>query len=291
MQSSVPEHAQSHPFQRSGLAQLSDLATQEWQASFLQLETHQAQFLSKESEFRSADYKWPRDPLHTWSRLWEYPYAYHHLERLRTEWREDRAPRIVDLGSGVTFFPFSLARLGYRVTCADIDPVCVTDIPRAARAVTATPGSVDACLIQGDRLPFADGEIDALYCISVLEHIPNPEQTLSEISRILKPGGLFILTIDLDLRGDSEIGVGPHRKLVPAIETCFEYECHDATVHPANVLASDNGPLRWPYESGLSGALLRAKQMVKWLLGRTHHPLLPFRLAVQAFALSKRVEA
>jgi hypothetical protein len=63
----------THPFDRSGLAALSDLQTEEWRELFTSLEDQQREFLAKEEAFRSADYPWPRDPLHTWSRVWEYP--------------------------------------------------------------------------------------------------------------------------------------------------------------------------------------------------------------------------
>jgi SAM-dependent methyltransferase len=42
-------------------------------------------------------------------------------------------------------------------------------------------------------LPFKDGEFDAIWTIWVLEHVPNPEQALSEMRRVLKPGGLLYL--------------------------------------------------------------------------------------------------
>ncbi len=58
-----------NPFKRSGIAALSDLQNKEWEELFYFLEKKQAEFLEKEGEFRSAEYKWPRDPLHTWSRV------------------------------------------------------------------------------------------------------------------------------------------------------------------------------------------------------------------------------
>ena len=50
--------------------------------------------------------------------------------------------------------------------------------------------------VQADAraMPFRDGEFDAVWTIWVLEHIPNPEQALREIRRVLKPGGLLYLS-------------------------------------------------------------------------------------------------
>ena len=48
------------------------------------------------------------------------------------------------------------------------------------------------------NLPFSDNSFDKVYCLAVLHHIPSDEfrlQFLNEIKRILKPGGLLILTV------------------------------------------------------------------------------------------------
>jgi SAM-dependent methyltransferase len=49
--------------------------------------------------------------------------------------------------------------------------------------------------VQADAraMPFPDGSYDAVWTIWVLEHVPNPEQALREIRRVLKPGGLLYL--------------------------------------------------------------------------------------------------
>ena len=44
-----------------------------------------------------------------------------------------------------------------------------------------------------EELPFPDNDFDAIWSITVLEHIPNPEQALNEMRRVLKPGGMLFL--------------------------------------------------------------------------------------------------
>src|SRR5437773_12091547 len=44
-------------------------------------------------------------------------------------------------------------------------------------------------------IPFPDGSYDFVFCIEVLEHVPNPYGTLGEIHRVLKPGGVLVLSV------------------------------------------------------------------------------------------------
>jgi len=44
-------------------------------------------------------------------------------------------------------------------------------------------------------IPFPDGSYDFVFCIEVLEHVPNPFATLAEFHRVLQPGGVLILSV------------------------------------------------------------------------------------------------
>jgi len=279
----------SSPFDRCGLAALSDLQTPAWQDLFTALEREQAAFLAKEFQFRSPNYPWPRAPLHTWSRVWEYPYVFHHLQTWRAKLESEIiSPVVVDLGSGVTFFPFSVARLGFHVVCTDIAPVCERDLIKASQHISSDPGQVEFRLCGESTLPFSDGEVDIIYCVSVLEHIENFESTIGEIDRVLKPNGLLLLTIDLDLRGDTEIGVEKYQKLIGILRHHFSEYYPDRTVHPADLLHSSAGPFGYKPLHGFAWGWFVIKQHVlKPLLGRKPVLMVPFYLAVQGFVLEK----
>ena len=46
-----------------------------------------------------------------------------------------------------------------------------------------------------NRLDFSDNSFNVVTMLAVLEHIKNPQKILNEIYRILKPGGILIITV------------------------------------------------------------------------------------------------
>lgn len=52
------------------------------------------------------------------------------------------------------------------------------------------------------EMPFNDNSFDLITCFGVLHHIPNVSFVLSEILRVLKPGGYFLMTEPIVSMGD-----------------------------------------------------------------------------------------
>ena len=49
------------------------------------------------------------------------------------------------------------------------------------------------------NLPFAENSFDMVFCNHVLEHIENDAKAMSELYRVLKPGGMGIFQVPQDL--------------------------------------------------------------------------------------------
>jgi 2-polyprenyl-6-hydroxyphenyl methylase/3-demethylubiquinone-9 3-methyltransferase len=96
---------------------------------------------------------------------------------------------VLDLGCGGGFMSEALARRGALVI--GIDPSAAT--LDAARAHARAAGlDVDYRLGRSEAIPLGDASVDLVVCVDVLEHVADLDATLSEVARVLRPGGLFL---------------------------------------------------------------------------------------------------
>lgn len=110
-------------------------------------------------------------------------------------WDLSSARRILDAGCGVGHWGRVLAPFlseEAEVTGVDREPEWVEKAGRIARE----KGLARFGYRQGDvnSLPFGDAEFDLVTCQTVLIHVPDPRATIREFTRVLKPGGLLILS-------------------------------------------------------------------------------------------------
>ncbi len=180
---------------RSGIPSISDVEAAEKLESFrLMWEYSRSYLLNNESNL--TGYKWIKDSFNQWSRIYEYPYCF---EILKNEIAD--GARVLDAGSGVTFFPFFL-NSKYKVTCIDQD-----DYSNIFDSINVSE-KTDVSFIRSGlhTIPIPDNSFDAIYCISVLEHTDEYDTILKELYRLLKPQGLLIATFDISL-DDNKWGI------------------------------------------------------------------------------------
>ncbi len=135
---------------------------------------------------------WPIDPFLTQSGYYflrnpsgQLPYLYlsQYVRQFCTAWFEKRPEEleIFDWGCGKGQFTYLLQKIGLQVTSADVNP----------EEGELLLGQPTVALTHPYLLPFEDQSFDVVLSVGVLEHVPQEVDSLKEIHRVLRPGGLF----------------------------------------------------------------------------------------------------
>jgi len=96
---------------------------------------------------------------------------------------------VLDLGCAGGFMAEAMAKRGANVT--GIDPARAA-IAAARRHANAEGLQIGYDVGVGEALAYDDASFDAVVCVDVLEHVADLKQVLSEIARVLRPGGVFL---------------------------------------------------------------------------------------------------
>lgn len=134
------------------------------------------------------DIWWNPDELFFMLKTSVNPARVGYFERIVREQSSGATGTLLDVGCGGGILAEAFTRLGMVVT--GIDP-SVSSIETARRHADQAGVVIDYHVGSGERLPFADASFDYVSCCDVLEHVQDVDAVLAEISRVLKPGGLF----------------------------------------------------------------------------------------------------
>jgi len=145
-------------------------------------------------------YKW--DPFafqsNNTTRAFEYPWAFHV--------NSPPKGRVLEVGGGMSGFQFVLSGHGCHVVNIDPGQKELRDTwsynsHGFAELNKQFGTNVVIRSTTIDKAGLEDDSFDCAYCISVLEHIPSlaMASTMKHVWQCLKPGGRFVLTVDLFL--------------------------------------------------------------------------------------------
>lgn len=99
-----------------------------------------------------------------------------------------KASRVLDIGTSTGTNLRMLAELGFRnVQGLDLSP--------AAISYCAEKGLGEVALGDVCNIPFEDGTFDLVLATDIIEHVDDDAKALSEMRRVLKPGGKVIITV------------------------------------------------------------------------------------------------
>ncbi len=193
-------------------------------ADYREMETFSEEFLDRNRGVLAGYIsKWGSDnPLHSWSRQWEYPYVLH---RVAEAVRDRPRARILDAGSGATFLPYYIRHRFKEtsVSCCDNDPT-LGDVFSSLNS--NMNGDIEFSTADIRTLPYEDESFDLVYCVSVLEHTDSYGEILVELRRVLRDSakagtGRIAITFDVCLDGTRDMRMPEVRKLLKAFSATF----------------------------------------------------------------------
>jgi SAM-dependent methyltransferase len=108
--------------------------------------------------------------------------------------------RLLDLGSGAGRHAFEAGRRGAEVVALDLDRAELERVAAIAAAMTESgqlqvPASIITSVGDATRMPFPDETFDIVIASEVMEHIPADQVAISEVARVLRPGGVAAVTV------------------------------------------------------------------------------------------------
>jgi SAM-dependent methyltransferase len=121
-------------------------------------------------------------------------------------WLPDDARTVADVGCASGYGTAALIGTGRpprRVVGVERDAFHLGEAARLYPWLTVVEGDATA-------LPFDDGSLDAVVMLDVLEHVPEPRAALTEARRVLRPGGVILLSV-------------PHRGLLAPLDSLNVY--------------------------------------------------------------------
>lgn len=162
--------------------------------------------------------KWVADPLHQWSRQWEYSFVF---DKIAAFIKDKSSARVLDAGSGMTFFPYFIKQSypSAEIDCVDSD-AGLEEIYKQLNVHGKLTVNFSCADLR--RLSFAPGQFDVVYCVSVLEHTDEYTEIIDGFHKLLQPGGRLIITFDISLDGTRDISVEKAEKLLASLAAKFD---------------------------------------------------------------------
>lgn len=111
-----------------------------------------------------------------------------------------RGYRVLDVGCGGGRHAFEAYRRGADVFALDRDVEELSKVERTFRAMAEAgevPPDATATTVVGDALtlPFPDDRFDCVIASEVLEHIEKDHAAMEQLVRVVKPGGMVVVTV------------------------------------------------------------------------------------------------
>jgi SAM-dependent methyltransferase len=104
---------------------------------------------------------------------------------------EGRDLKVLEIGVGAGSDFSQWVKNGAIATGVDLTEAAIRLTREHLETMELDTSQVDLRVADAEKLPFEDASFDIVYSWGVLHHSPDTEQAFREVSRVLRPGGLF----------------------------------------------------------------------------------------------------
>ncbi len=117
----------------------------------------------------------------------EYWGKYRYLDEINAICKIKDNTKVLDVGCGISTVLHFVGGERY-----GIDPLA-----DKYKQIYSYPEGIDIRKGFGEEIPFPDKYFDIVFCSSALDHVTDPQKTIGETHRVLKPGGYFVLSVEI----------------------------------------------------------------------------------------------
>jgi SAM-dependent methyltransferase len=121
------------------------------------------------------------------SKVLEYWERYRYLDEINAICKIEDTTKVLDVGCGISTVLHFIDGERY-----GIDPLA-----DKYKQLYSYPEGINIRKGFGEEIPFPDEYFDIVFCSSALDHVTNPQKAISETHRVLKPGGFFVLSVEI----------------------------------------------------------------------------------------------
>ncbi|MBW7957123.1 MAG: class I SAM-dependent methyltransferase [Deltaproteobacteria bacterium] len=181
-----------------------------------------------ELEFQKLWLQFDKDFLS--GKLLEYWKKYRFFDEVQTFIRPLQGKKVLDIGCGVISVLNLIKEPGAELH--GIDPLM-----DEYKQLYKLDDGIDWSAAPGEKVPFPGGYFDIVFCTNVLDHTENPDAVLDEVRRVLKDGGVFVLTTDIFKVPEKRNPAHPHAFTDESVDILLDR-------HGMNTLFNRNSQVR-----------------------------------------------
>jgi len=144
-----------------------------------------------------------------------------HLDNLLQMINVEEKARLLDLGTGAGYVAFEMARRWPERQIVGVDVARRSISIDQNTAEELNRRNVKFYPYEGIKLPFQHDEFNGVICRYAFHHCPEPQTTVSEMSRVLKADGIVVLSDPVPTPPDNVDFVDAFQRLRPDGHICF----------------------------------------------------------------------